>query len=109
MPTLRIGNALVLVSEGDWLISVKGNLYTFEWANYVGPVALTKRGDPLAKQPNDFLEAASLWHQQGREVDEQGLCIYHFHHEQTPIVKHVSKRTGFVTGWTKPQPPTRGF
>jgi hypothetical protein len=47
-------------------ISVNGKIYEFEMHQWCRPNVLNKRtGGPLAKQPMAFLEAASLWAQQG--------------------------------------------
>lgn len=54
-------------------ISVGGKIYEFEMHPYCGPNILNRNGEPLKHQPLDFLEAASLWAQQGQMVDG-GLC-----------------------------------
>lgn len=68
-------------------IQVNGNLYEFEMHPYCGPTLLNKRtGSPLKHQPGPFLDAASLWAQQGQKI-EDGLCVWY--HEPKPILKHL--------------------
>jgi hypothetical protein len=102
MPTIRIPGGLALVGGPTLKISVGGKIYDFEDHSYCGPTALNKRGDPLANQPAAFLEAASLWCQQGKRM-EDGLARWD--HEPEPIVKWVGKRTAIITGY---HPAKRG-
>lgn len=87
----------------DRKISVGGKILTFEDHPYCGPVLLKRNGDPARHQPNDFLEAASLWCQQGRRLDENGIAIWDT--ESKPITQHMGGRHHKVIGHTK---PTRG-
>jgi len=68
------------------VISVNGKRYRFEMHPYCGPNVVNRKGDPLKHQPTDFLKAASLWAQQGQQV-ENGLCVWF--HEPEPILKHL--------------------
>ena len=81
-------------------ISVKGKIFTFEFHPYCGPIALKKNGDALKDQPNEFLEAASLWIQQGRKI-ENGLCVYY--HEPVPITQKIGGRSYRIVGYQEPQ------
>lgn len=54
-------------------ISVNRKIIEFEMHPYCGPTILDRHGTPLTNQPKGFLEAASLWAQQGRRM-EDGLC-----------------------------------
>jgi hypothetical protein len=83
-------------------ISVNGQIIEFEDHPYCGPTKLTKRGDPAAHQPPEFLMAASLWCQQGKQI-EDGLCRWN--HEQEPILKRINSRSAIVIGW---KPAQRG-
>ena len=71
-------------------ISVRGVVYEFEMHPYCGPHILNRRGEPLARQPKEFLKAASLWAQQGQRIDENGLCVWD--HPPEPILKHLGGR-----------------
>jgi hypothetical protein len=85
-------------------IIVGGKLYQFEMHHYCGPVLLHRRtGEPLKHQPMPFLEAASLWAQQGQKIDETGLCVWF--REPKPITKHLWGRNFEVTGY---EPAERG-
>lgn len=69
----KIGDCcgILTVAGPTFKISVGRKIFDFEWHSYCGPSALNKRGDPLRHQPTAFLNAASLWNQQGRKVDEK--------------------------------------
>jgi hypothetical protein len=59
-------------------IEVGGKIIEFEMHHFCGPNILNKQtGSPLANQPLDFLRAVSLWCQQGRKIDERGICIWY--------------------------------
>lgn len=81
-------------------ISVNGTVYTFEWHPYCGPAKLNPNGDPSVTQPVAFLEAAGLWDEQGRRM-EDGLCRWDYPAE--PIRKHIGGRNYLVTGYHKPK------
>lgn len=97
--------SLVHISMGgpDRQISVGGKIYTFEDHPFCGPTLLNKGGDPidLKDHPQDFLEAASLWVQQGRRT-ENGLCVWY--HPAEPIVEHIGGRHYRYVGETEPRP-----
>jgi hypothetical protein len=76
-------------------ISVRGKIYTFEWHPYCGPIALKRNGDEARSQPVHFLEAASLWHQQGKRI-ENDLCVYDVPGE--PISQHIVGRQYKIVG-----------
>lgn len=102
---IRFGNvrAIVLLGGPMHKISVGGKVYEFEFHSYVGPTILNRHGDPCKNQPLPFLEAASLWAQQGKRVDKKtGLCVWE--RESQPITKHIGGRHHLVVGWTKPEP-----
>lgn len=84
-------------------IQVNGKIYEFEMHPYCGPTLLNKRtGSPLKHQPNDFLEAASLWAQQGQRLDD-GLCRWD--HPAKPILRHLGGRHYQMVG---EHPPEKG-
>jgi len=86
----------------DFKISVKGTIYTFEMHPLCGPVALDGNGDPADEQPLEFLEAASLWAQQG-QITEDGMAVYYV--PGKPITEHIGGLHHKVVGYTE---PTRG-
>lgn len=101
MPTIRIPGGLALIGGPTLKISVNGKIISFEDHSYCGPSALSKRtGDPLRHQPPGFLNAATLWCQQGKRV-ENGLCVWD--HEPEPITKHMGGKHYKVIGWTEPR------
>ena len=83
-------------------ISVGGKIIEFEMHPYCGPTILNLRGEPASKQPKDFLEAASLWAQQGRRM-EDGLCRWD--HEREEILQHIGGRQWKIIGY---EPAVRG-
>jgi hypothetical protein len=86
----------VLMGGPEHDISVNGKIYHFEMHPYCGPIALNKRnGEALKHQFGPFLEAASLWAQQGRRV-ENGMCIWD--REPKPILKHLGGRHYQIVG-----------
>lgn len=80
-------------------ISVGGKIFEFEMHPYCGPTLLNKHGSPLKKQPHDFLNAASLWAQQGERM-EDGFCRWD--HEPKEILKHLGGRNWQIIGYEKP-------
>lgn len=90
-----MGCICVLRGGSMHTISVGGKLYEFEMHPYCGPTLLDKHGGPLEHQPMPFLEAASLWAQQGQK-EENGLCVWY--HEAKPILKHLGGRHYQVMG-----------
>ena len=81
--------ACLLTGGPEFKIRVRGKTFVFEFPTYYGgPAALTKRGDIARAQPTYFLEAASLWHKQGRRMTADGYCIW------TPKPKQILKHLG---------------
>lgn len=99
-----IGRVFLDCGGPEYDISVGGKIYHFEMHPYCGPSLLKKNGDPvdLGKTPKRFLEAASLWAQQGQKV-ENGLCVWF--HEPKPILKHLGGKHFLIVG---EHPPERG-
>lgn len=86
----------------EYDISVGGKIYHFEMHKWCGPVWLKKNGDPQETQPIPFLEAASLWSQQGQKV-EDGLCVWN--HEPKEILKHLGGKHWKIVGY---EPAVKG-
>lgn len=84
-------------------ISVGGKVIEFEMHPYCGPNILKRNGEPLKHQPMAFLEAASLWAQQGEKIDEQGLCIWF--REPKEILQHLGGKHWKLVGY---EPAERG-
>lgn len=103
---VKIGDShgLMLVGGDMYKISVGGKVYEFEMHHYCGPTLLTRKGDPipLDEHPRAFLEAASLWAQQGRKV-ENGLCVWY--HEPKETLKHLGGKHYLLVGY---EPPVKG-
>ena len=93
------GDGMVLVMAGGPMrrISVNGRIIEFEMHPYSGPAILKRNGEPLKKQPMDFLHAASLWAQQGEKIDENGLCVWY--HEPKEILRHLGGRHWLIVGY----------
>lgn len=81
-------------------ISVNGKIIEFEMHPYCGPVILDRHGSEAKDQPVDFLEAASLWAQQGQRMDN-GLCRWD--HEAKPIKKHMGGKHYKIVGYEEPK------
>lgn len=54
---------------------LNGKVISFEWHPFCGPASLTKTGNPRVHQSDAFLEAATLWNWQGRQMKD-GLCVW---------------------------------
>lgn len=79
-------------------IQIGGKIYRFEMHPYSGPIALGKRGKPLAIQPRAFLRAVSLWAQQGQQIDDEtGLCEWY--HPPKEVLKHIGGRHWKIIGY----------
>lgn len=89
-------NTICILKGGPMLkISVGGKVIEFESHPYCGPNILKRNGEPLEKQPEDFLNAASLWVQQGKRM-ENGLCRWD--HEPEDIVEHLGGKHWKIVG-----------
>lgn len=79
-------------------ISVNGKILSFEDHPYCGPTLLKRNGDPAVHQPSTFLNAVTLWYQQGKRL-EDGLCRWDT--EPQPITKHMGGRRWKIIGYTE--------
>lgn len=83
----------------NYLIEVGGKRLHFEMHRWCGPAMLNAAGDPADKQPgprHEFWTAVTLWNQQGRRVDAEGLCIWEKPGE--PELVHLGGRNYAVAG-----------
>lgn len=96
-----LGHVCILTGGPEYKISVKGKVYIFECSKHGGPAAFGKRGQLLENQPIQFLRAASAWIQQGRLVDDDGLCIWF--HEAEPILQYIGPRVARVIDMGNPK------
>lgn len=56
-----------------------GQEFRFEFHEYLGPGMIGKRGEPIQSMPgkrSPFWDALHFWIKQGKQVDENGYCIY---------------------------------
>jgi hypothetical protein len=68
-----------MVTRGPFALEVPGHTFRFELHDHGGPYVLGKQGKPLADQPGArslFWEAYRQWERQGKQVDDQGRCIF---------------------------------
>lgn len=66
-------------TEGTYRIMVEGELFIFEMSDRFGPLFIGKKGESLKNQPrprHKVWEAVSLWSQQGKNVGDDGICIW---------------------------------
>lgn len=98
----KIGNTAVHVLEGGPMlkISVRGKIFEFEMHPFCGPNLLNRKGEAIKNQPMHFLEAVSLWAQQGERM-EDGLCRWD--HEPEPILQHLGGNNWKITGYKEPK------
>lgn len=99
---MMISTMHIDVGGPDFVIQVNGMRHTFEMHPIFGPHRLNKDGSISACQPQDFLEAASLWDQQGQKV-EDCLCVWF--HKPKEILRHLGGRNYEITGY---EPAIRG-
>ena len=94
-PQMRI--SCLMTGGKDFKIRVAGKEYRFEFKDCVGygPAVLTKRDDIAASQPTAFLNAASLWHKQGRRIRD-GYCVWR--NEPVEILTHMGGKHYLVSG-----------
>ena len=81
-------------------IKVGGKVFTFEMHPYCGPMLLRRDVEPAAYNPPKFLEAVSLWAQQGEKIDADGFCIWY--HAPKEILKHLGGRHWKLVGYEEP-------
>lgn len=99
---------VVCILEGGPMrkIRVDGEVFDFEMHPFCGPTLLNKWGDPkpVDKHPRNFLEAASLWAQQGQRM-ENGWCLWR--KDPTPIRHLLGGRHYLMIG--EMFYPTQGY
>lgn len=98
MPESTVIHILTGGPEHD--IQVNGKRYHFEMHPYCGPILLDENGEAAKDQPMAFLEAVTLWAQQGRRI-EDGLCRWD--HNAQPIFEHISGRKFRIIGHHLPR------
>jgi len=82
-----------MATRGPFVLEVPGHTFHFELQDVGGPYVLGKGGHPLADQPGPrslFWEAYWHWDRQGRQVDDQGRCIFKW---ETALVK-ITEQAG---------------
>jgi len=85
-----------MVSRGPFVLEVPGRTFRFELRDIGGPFVLGKHSHALAIQPGArslFWEAYWHWGHQGRQVDDQGRCIFKWETALVQITKQVSRPT----------------
>lgn len=92
---MSIGVIHISVGGPEYDSQVGGKRYHFEMHPHCGPVRLTRTKTEHHSQPMRFLEAASLWAQQGQRV-ENGLCRWDWPPE--PILKHRGGKHWEIVG-----------
>lgn len=94
---------IIHISHGGSMrkISVDGKIYEFEMHPYCGPCLLNKKGNPidLRKTPIKFLEAVSLWVQQGQLIEDD-LCRWG--REPEEILEHLGGKHYRIVGYKEP-------
>ena len=81
-----------MASRGPFALDVPGHTFWFELHEPGGPFVLGKHGKPLADQPGArslFWEAYWQWERQGRQVDDQGRCIFQWETALVQITKQI--------------------
>lgn len=77
MPCIRIPGGILTVAGPTLKIRVGNRVLHFEDHSYCGPIQLsTVTGDPVKREGMPFLTAVSLWHQQGKKIGDDGICIW---------------------------------
>jgi hypothetical protein len=92
-----------MVTHGPFVLEVPGSTFRFELHNS-GPYVLGKQGRPLVTQPGPrslFWEAYWQWERQGKQVDDQGRCIFKW---ETALV-HVRDQVGHLLDVTTTKLP----
>ena len=71
-------HGLCILGGGDeYAIHIDGEVYRFEFHDRFGPLPLTKTGRERSLGPkHKFWTVVTWWSQQGRRVDENGVCIW---------------------------------
>ena len=82
-----------MVTRGPFVLEVLGHTFRFELHDD-GPYVLGKHGHPLIMQPGPrslFWEACWQWERQGRQVDDQGYCIFKWETALVRIAEGVDR------------------
>lgn len=95
----RKSGMLIMLGGPMYKIKVDEKIYEFEMHPYCGPTILNSHGNPAALQPHRFLEAASLWAQQGQRMELE-LCRWD--REPNEILKHLGGKNWKIVGYKNP-------
>lgn len=101
---VRIGDTVALVDLGpsEYRITTgDGQRFRFEFHHYCGPMMIGKHGEPIQSMPgkySPFWDALHFWLKQGKQVDEDGNCIYRTEMKLVNIWKRIGKNTHFLLG-----------
>lgn len=72
------------------VIQINGRRYTFEMHPFCGPIRLDNLGEEHPEQPDEFLEGASYWAQQGQRMEDD-LCRWDWPAQEIPRGKQVGR------------------
>jgi len=99
-----------MVSRGPFVLEVPGRTFRFELRDIGGPFVLGKSGRPLADQPgarSPFWEAYWHWDHQGRQVDDQGRCIFKWETALVQITTQVGRPATHTTPRARSEPTAK--
>ncbi len=97
---VHAANMIICFGGPDYTIIAGGKRFYFERHSYLGPILLTKKGDPAARQPGErspFWTAFTQWEKQGKVVDDAGFCCWR--PEPEPIVEVDGHGRRFIVGY----------
>ena len=94
--TWKIGGRPCHVLMGDsYKIRAGDKEFYFDFHDFLGPMMLGKRGNPVQTFPpqkSPFWDALHFWLKQGRQIDGDGWCVFKWEMQLVQIVKHIAGR-----------------
>lgn len=89
------GSVAILNMGGPNLrITAGGQVFRFEFHEYLGPSMIGKRGDIIQNFPgkySPFWDALHFWLKQGKRVDADGNCVFEHETKLVPLLLKIGR------------------
>lgn len=89
------GSVALLNVPDEYHIRAGGEEFHFEFNTYTGPSMIGKSGNPIQAMPpnkSPFWDALYWWLKQGKQVGEDGYCVFKWEMQPVNILKHLGGR-----------------
>jgi hypothetical protein len=100
---VQIGDFSAIVDMAGPILRIcsGGKEFFFEFHEYMGPMMVGKRGQPIQSLPtkcSPFWDALYWWIRQGKRIDANRNCVFDHEMKLVDIVKQIGPRTWKILG-----------